>query len=120
MLAKTTTRVHRLGAIIFILGGKLFKPMTKHARFHLRLLTRSKRRRRARSIDHGAAGRPRVGVQNYRPPLRAGADGFLTWPNISLPLLEKEAHGHLAVHRRRGGEILAGMLELTGAAVEFA
>jgi hypothetical protein len=70
--------------------------------------------------DHGAARRPRVGVQNYRLPLRAGADGFFTRPNISLPLLEKEAHVHLAVHRRRSGEILAGMLELTGAAVEFA
>src|SRR6516165_9090054 len=62
---------------------------------------------------------PRVGVQNYRLSLRAG-DGFLTGPNSSLPVLEKEAHVHLAVHRRRGGEILAGMLELTGAAVEFA
>ena len=62
----------------------------------------------------------RVGVQNYRLPLRAGADRFLTGPNISLPALEKEAHVHLVVHRRRGGEIFAGVLELTRAAVEFA
>ena len=39
---------------------------------------------------------------------------------ISLPLLEKDAHVHLAVHRRRGGEILAGLLELPAAAVKFA
>jgi hypothetical protein len=70
---------------------------------------------------------PTGGMQNYRLPLRAAA-GFLTTPNsgfhiatihyMSLPL-EQEAHVHLAEHRRRSDEILAGTLELTGAAVEF-
>src|SRR5262247_2369219 len=35
-------------------------------------------------------------------------------------LLEKDAHVHLAVHCRRGGQILLGLLWLAAAAIELA
>jgi hypothetical protein len=34
-------------------------------------------------------------------------------------LLAPEAHVHLAVHRRRGGQTLPGLLWLAGAAIEL-
>jgi hypothetical protein len=41
-------------------------------------------------------------------------------PLHQLPLLEKDAHVHLAVHCRRGGQILLGLLWLAAAAIELA
>jgi hypothetical protein len=34
------------------------------------------------------------------------------WPRLRLRLLQPEAHVHLAVQRRRGGEVLARLLTL--------
>ena len=39
---------------------------------------------------------------------------------LRLGLLQPEAHAHVAVHRRRGGEVLAGLLALARAPVELA
>ena len=41
-------------------------------------------------------------------------------PHLRLGLLQPEPHVHLAVHRRRGGEVLLGLLALARAPVELA
>src|SRR2546422_10622603 len=40
--------------------------------------------------------------------------------HLRLRLLQPEPHVHLAVHRRRGGEVLLRLLTLAGAPVELA
>ena len=41
-------------------------------------------------------------------------------PHLRLGLLQPEPHVHLAVHRRRGGEVLLRLLALARAPVELA
>jgi hypothetical protein len=41
-------------------------------------------------------------------------------PHFCLDLLQPVRHAHLAVHRRRGGEVLPGLLALVRAVVELA
>jgi hypothetical protein len=49
-----------------------------------------------------------------------GAVLLLQFPRLRLRLLQPVRHPHLAVHRRRGGEMLLCLLALAGAPVEFA
>src|SRR5215831_18833591 len=45
---------------------------------------------------------------------------FIQRLHLSLSLLQPVRHAHLAVHRRGSGEVLAGLLTLSRAPVEFA
>src|SRR5437773_6574703 len=49
---------------------------------------------------------------NWKPLMRTAS--------VRLRLLQPEPHIHLAVHRRRGGEVLLRLLALTRAPVELA
>src|SRR5205823_14570121 len=49
--------------------------------------------------------------------VRGGSSQFL---HLRLRLLQPEPHVHLAVHRRSGGEVLAGLLLLARAPTELA
>src|SRR6266478_2017345 len=60
--------------------------------------------------------------QNRMSTSRSGAGGraLAELLHLRLRLLQPEAHLHLPVHRRRGGEVLASLLARAGAPVELA
>ena len=66
--------------------------------------TAGRRRARSRALDPGSAG---------VPPGRSRDRSW--WSLLRLRLLQPEPHAHLAVHRRRGGEVLVGLIAFAGA-----
>src|SRR5262245_62452897 len=68
----------------------------------------------------GRWGPPGPPQEALYPPPRWRARRESQRLQLRLRLLQVEAHVHLAIHRRRGGEVLLRLLALARAAVELA
>src|SRR5262245_52817816 len=71
-----------------------------------------------------ASARSRGAIRGVSAPARQQAKRrdwvSSRFPHCRLRLLEIEPHVHLAVHRRRGGEVVAGLLRIARPAVDLA
>src|SRR5215475_8245097 len=85
------------------------------------LLTYAVQQPQRYSITSSARASSGSGTFSYRPNVLTGATrSHRHDPLHQPPLLAPEAHVHLAVHCRRGGQTLPGLLWLAGAPIELA
>src|SRR5881296_3628103 len=59
-------------------------------------------------------------VTDFGPLDRRAGSGFIPAPSFALAMLQPVRHPHLAVHRRRDGEVLLRLLALVRVPVELA
>src|SRR5215471_21837700 len=62
----------------------------------------------------------RMSRSAHAPPILARVQVSRRFSKLRLRVLQIEPHLHLSVHRRRGSQVLLGLVALAGVPVEFA